>query len=185
MTIDPKLLRIRDELLRLSGFVDLEGANPNGLLRNPGRIGEAKQTAEQFSAAVDYAYLASGYVFEGHFATELERHVWELHAEGVSFEKIAARLDHRQYGRVYLKRVWQIIDRHRTIMCGVARRRRGRPREATALRRTGVAVEAELGEVEVLALDAIRGRISGAAGRPVSDAEVVRLALRHLANRLR
>lgn len=74
--------------LKKSGFEDLE--DENGLLKH---IGHADYFSINFNAisaqAKEEYYRKAGYFLYDHkFKTELERKIWELHADGVSIRDI-------------------------------------------------------------------------------------------------
>lgn len=101
-----QLIKEWDEKLKSEGFHDIEDRN-TGLLKSwsgevvwdPGEYETPpEKTDGRYSTLVwkesqaEYYRLAGILVHEGIFKSELYKHIWELHAEGISDYQIADKL---------------------------------------------------------------------------------------------
>ena len=99
-TLPRDMQRLRDKLLRESGFVDLEGPNGDGELSDRGNlhpvdesIEEHERLAQRMGDGATYVEWAESVLHDGpRFQSREAREVWRLHAEGLSEADIATAL---------------------------------------------------------------------------------------------
>lgn len=99
----------------LQGFPDIEYSN--GDLKTPPRAVQARSdegawTPEKLAEHAHYAVLAGRFRYSHKFADKVEREIWHLHAEGVTYREIAQRTG------TYVRRVNDTINRLRAVMLG-------------------------------------------------------------------
>lgn len=91
-------LRLRDtwyERLEASGFEDIEkhlSKTPNTLLKQFAAFQFNEHDPDTYAAKQNYFYLAAHFLSSHSFEKEEHRQVWELHAAGLSFRRIAQAL---------------------------------------------------------------------------------------------
>lgn len=177
--------RLRDKLLKDSGFVDLE--DEHGEMDQSFRAlkGHSKRwDADEIASLADYYRRASQLLHDHPWKSPVERRIWELHAEGASYTRIwrtvKREIETAELPRekMYRRRVHATVTRVRAILMGTPARKRGRPKQDDSLRSQGLRVRALLDGAAALALDYIRTHLK------VSQAEALRMALRETAKRI-
>lgn len=156
----------RDRLLRDSGFVDLEDASGwmEPVIKPHGPIIGRQRTPAEIETLAEY-YRCAGQLLHDHkFRTPVERRIWELHAEGVSYTRvfrtvkreIAAGTLPRE--KMYRRRVHATVTRLKAKMLGQTseRRKGGRKADPSSLRSEGMALHVRLSREAAQAMDHIR-----------------------------
>lgn len=88
-----QLLSLWDKRLRDSGFQDAE---KNGeLIQWDSHYFHARYTPDEFQAKQEYYQWAEALTHTHPFKSETDRHIWKLHAEGMSVREIARKLKAR------------------------------------------------------------------------------------------
>lgn len=99
-TLPGDMQRLRDKLLRESGFVDLEGSSGDGELSDRGNLHpvdespeEHERLAQRMGDGAAYVEWAESVLHDGpRFQSREAREVWRLHADGQSEADIATAL---------------------------------------------------------------------------------------------
>ncbi len=97
-----KALQIKWEAkLKKAGFKDLERKDRWGRAEERlqtdtmENVANRGTTVEEFEATQDYYRIAGQFLHEHKFKTQVEKKIWELHAEGDSIRVIIKKLKHR------------------------------------------------------------------------------------------
>src|SRR5687767_5586212 len=82
--------RLRDKLLRESGFVDIEDAD--GVIQQArnrivGQHGQRIANLAEIETVAEYYRLCAKLLHDHPFKSPVERRIWELHAEGASYTR--------------------------------------------------------------------------------------------------
>lgn len=180
-------LRLRDRLLKDSGFVDIE--DERGEMDQALRAvkGHSKRwEAAEIASLSDYYRRAGQLLHEHPWRSPVERRIWELHGEGASYTRVWRTVKREiEQGdlpreRMYRRRVHAVVSRARAVMLGTAPRKRGRQANPDSLRSQGMRLGMVLlSPVAALALDHIRTQLR------VSKAEAVRMGLLALNQQIR
>lgn len=90
-----KLQQTWQRKLERSGFEDVE--RPNGTLKNYDsyRLREMNMTGDVLQARQRYYELARHFYNDHTFETSLEKEVWRLHSEGVTYKEIVKAIKRR------------------------------------------------------------------------------------------
>lgn len=94
MARKPDLKTLQDEWyarLKAEGFNDIEDTNsPRQMLKSwHSTLFIHRFDKERFNARQQYFEMATHFLHSFKFASALERHIWELHADGKSLREIA------------------------------------------------------------------------------------------------
>lgn len=97
-----------DKRLKKSGFEDIETVNGELKTYHTSLFNDAGDATLR-EAKEDY-YRHAGYFLNDHkFASELERKIWELHADGYGIRQIVTTLNKRGY-HVYKDKIHKILQ---------------------------------------------------------------------------
>lgn len=186
--------KLRDKLLRDSGFVDLEDEDgamkqattlvlgDHGTRRSQGRY-EAR--LDEIETTAEYYRRASQLLHEHSWRSPVERRIWELHTEAASYTRIwrtvRREMEQGQLPRekMYRRRVHAVVTRTRAILMGKAPKKRGRRVDPDSLRSHGMVLRLRVAPSHALALDHIRAVLR------VSRSDVVRMGLELLKRSIR
>lgn len=158
--LTPAELRDWRERLRADGeFRDIE--SPAGVIAH--RASNWERTA--------YLEQARSHLWEHGWSDQQHRQIWELHADGATEREIARAVLGSESGGAR-RRVDAVIERHKALMLGRPKRRRGRPREDD-----GVTLGLRLRGAVADALYHLAEALSARAGRPVSAYDAARMAI--------
>lgn len=102
-------------ILKSTGFRDLEcGNDPDGMLRTTFTPPDSRDEYEEHA---EYYRLASIYADRRKWPSGFERLVWRLHSEGHTVREIVAMSASEMPAETtYIKRIHEVIARHRRIM---------------------------------------------------------------------
>lgn len=184
--------KLRDRLLRESGFIDLEDAagNMEPTIRPHGPIVGRDRTPEEIGQLAEYYRLAGQFLHSHPFASSVERRVWELHGDGASYTRIARTVRReiaagelpsrfvaarQQRNRFYRKLVYLVVSDLRATMMGERRPRRGPRPDPTSMVQDGVSVFVRLDRSAAEAMDYVTGRL-GVGGPQALRMAIVALA---------
>lgn len=95
--------------LKDSGFVDIE--YPGGTLRSTSPQSFKNKSLIAFETTREYYILAEHFLHEYQFKTELERVIWEYHANGLSVRDISDTLKKVKISKLKRTAVWEILKR--------------------------------------------------------------------------
>lgn len=110
-----RLREIWYKKLKKSGFKDIEQDEDNLKVWTIGFF--KKQPKEVWEAKRAYYHMADSFLHDYKFETELEKIIWEYHANGLGCRAIATTLKKvKIVKRTNRTAVWEIIKRLRTIM---------------------------------------------------------------------
>lgn len=123
----PKLKRLRKlslaqeqkiwyKKLAASGFDDIE--YPNGMMRRtvPESIDNNSKSVVLIESILDYYTMATHFLNEHKFETELDRVIWAYHAEGLGVRSISTVLKKARVCRLERTAIWTIVNRLEVIM---------------------------------------------------------------------
>jgi hypothetical protein len=119
MSKQPKDLKSLQKIwyakLKKSGFDDIE--SENGQLRgDASRYIAENPHPNLWEATADYYRLANSFLYDNRFDTELEKTIWEYHANGLSARNIAKVLKQVKVKSLSKNTVWRTIVRLRNDM---------------------------------------------------------------------
>ena len=112
-----KLKNLWYKKLKDEGFEDIE--TDEDTLKSwsvYGRIGSPEYTRYRQQSADAYYSLADLFLNEHNWPNELERIIWEYHANGISTRNITKLLEDAGIKKTNRTTVWQVISRCRTLM---------------------------------------------------------------------
>jgi len=97
--------------LKDSGFEDIEDFEGCRILKRSFSAYTWQHTQQDFDEIQDYFRLAGQFYYEHRFENKLEKEIWRLHSEGVSYREIAEILrTHKQ--KVNKDSVQKIVSKY-------------------------------------------------------------------------
>lgn len=103
--------------LRDKGFRDIEVMDRDGSMDSPMLLDTASSIAANFDESrEEYYRLARAFVFEADFQSAIARHIWTLHADGVTYRAIVKSLPKNGFHPYELFYVQGIVRRIRDEM---------------------------------------------------------------------
>lgn len=79
--------------LKEEGFADIEVMDSLGSMDSPMMVQTASSIGARFDSSVEEYYrLARLFLHDAEFESELERHCWQLHSEGIAYREISLSL---------------------------------------------------------------------------------------------
>lgn len=100
--------------LEKSGFHDIESDEDN--LKVWSSIFAAKHTKEVLQAKISYYQMASSFLEEYKFSSNVDKIIWEYHTNGIGVRDIAATLNKTKILKTNRTDVWKIIKRLKHTM---------------------------------------------------------------------
>ncbi len=102
--------------LKKSGFEDIE-ANEHSLKSWSSKFVRADKTSiTSWQAKQEYYYQATHFLNSHKFETNLEKAIWEYHANGISVREIASLLNKTKVIKTNRQTIWLVVKKLRSLM---------------------------------------------------------------------
>lgn len=108
--------RIWYSKLAASGFEDIE--YKNGMMRRtiPQSIDKNRKSQVLIASIQDYYTMATHFLNDYKFETEMDKIIWEYHTEGLSIRSIVSVLKKARVRRMGRDSVWKVVNRLENLM---------------------------------------------------------------------